>query len=78
MYTALTPRWANLIFACVAGLLAIVPFVAFYKGPQIRARSPLSKMLMAEEQRMIAEERGEGRESGEKGGEKGVSDGEKG
>lgn len=40
-----------------ATLLAAVPFVAFVWGPQIRARSRYSKMLMAQEREQLEKER---------------------
>lgn len=39
----------------VALLLGVVPFVAFWKGPEIRSRSKYSKILMAEEAKRVAE-----------------------
>ncbi len=59
MYEDLTPRWAIFIFGCFAALLALVPFVAFFKGPAIRARSKYSKELMREERERIEREQGE-------------------
>lgn len=56
MYVNLTPRWATFIFGCLAAALALVPFVAFYKGPQIRARSKYSRELMKEERERIQSE----------------------
>ncbi|RXK37531.1 hypothetical protein M231_05252 [Tremella mesenterica] len=49
IYEKLTPKWAIFLFGSIAAVLAIVPFVAFFYGPIIRARSPYSKLLMAEE-----------------------------
>ncbi|WVQ83221.1 hypothetical protein IAT38_005360 [Cryptococcus sp. DSM 104549] len=57
MYRALTPRWTIFIWGCVALVLAAVPFVAYYRGPMIRAHSPYSKILMREEQERIAKEK---------------------
>ena len=53
MYENLTPRWAIFLFGCIASVLAAVPFVAFWYGPQIRARSRYSKLLMAEEKERV-------------------------
>lgn len=55
MYITLSPRWAIFLMGLVAGILGIVPFVAFWKGPEIRARSRYSKILMQEERRRVAE-----------------------
>lgn len=52
MYENLTPHYASTLFGCLAAILAVVPFVAFRWGPQIRARSPMSRKLVAEEERM--------------------------
>ncbi|WRT64796.1 uncharacterized protein IL334_001730 [Kwoniella shivajii] len=57
MYDALTPKWTTFTWGCVALLLAAVPFVAFYFGPRLRARSKYSKQLMKEEQEKILREK---------------------
>ncbi|WVQ98033.1 hypothetical protein IAU59_005155 [Kwoniella sp. CBS 9459] len=57
MYDALTPRWTTFTWGCVALLLSAVPFVAYRYGPQIRARSKYSKILMQEEQERIARDK---------------------
>ncbi|WVW78489.1 hypothetical protein I302_100444 [Kwoniella bestiolae CBS 10118] len=57
MYDALTPKWTTFTWGCVALLLSAVPFVAFYFGPKIRARSKYSKILMKEEQERIMREK---------------------
>ncbi|WVR04612.1 hypothetical protein IAU60_001623 [Kwoniella sp. DSM 27419] len=62
MYDALTPRWTTFLWGCVALVLAGVPFAAFYFGPQIRARSKYSKILMREEQERIERERADSAE----------------
>ena len=41
---------------CIALLLAPIPFIAYFRGPWIRERSPYSKILMAEERRRIEAE----------------------
>lgn len=56
MYENLNPNWASTLFGCVAALLAVVPFIGFFYGPQIRARSKFSKLLL-EEERKAAEEK---------------------
>lgn len=40
---------------CIALILAAVPFVAFWKGPEIRRRSKYSRMLMEEERLRVEE-----------------------
>ncbi|GJJ11461.1 hypothetical protein Clacol_005694 [Clathrus columnatus] len=51
MYARLPFQWASTIFACLATLLAVIPFILFWKGPQIRARSQFAnKMLLRESQ----------------------------
>lgn len=54
MYDTLTPRWAIFLMGMVAGVLGVVPFIAYWKGPEIRARSPFSRILMAEEKARVA------------------------
>ena len=56
MFETLTPRWALFLMGCIGLLLAPVPFLAFYFGPQIRERSPYSKILMAEEKKRVEAE----------------------
>ena len=60
----MTPRWALVMMGGIATLLAVVPFVAFYKGPWIRAHSPYSKQLMAEEAARIEKEVDDARAAG--------------
>jgi len=45
MYNALGFQWASTLFGCIAVLLAAVPFVLFFWGPEIRKRSRFAKML---------------------------------
>lgn len=52
LYQNLTPRWGSFLFACLATLLAVVPFVAFFYGPEIRRRSKFAKALAVEEERL--------------------------
>lgn len=59
MYTTLTPRWAIFLMGIVAGVLGIVPFIAFWKGPEIRARSKYSKILMEQERRRVEQDQRE-------------------
>ena len=49
MYNQLTFRWASTLFGILASLLAIVPFVLFAYGPQIRARSRFARNLAQKE-----------------------------
>lgn len=57
MYTAITPRWTIFTWGVVALILAMVPFIAFYKGTVIRAHSKYSKILMREERERIEREK---------------------
>ncbi|WOO80564.1 Efflux pump atB [Vanrija pseudolonga] len=57
MFNRLTVRWSLVMMGGFATLLAAVPFVAFVWGPQIRARSRYSKMLMAQEREQLDKER---------------------
>lgn len=75
LYEALTPRWAIFLFGCLAGVLALVPFVAFYYGPRIRGRSKLSRQMMEEERREIERDHGVSRAVGGGDGEDGKGDG---
>jgi hypothetical protein len=58
MFDTLTPRWSLFMMGCIALLLAPVPYIAFFKGPWIRERSPYSKILMAEEKKRVELEAG--------------------
>jgi hypothetical protein len=58
MFVNITFRWSIFIFGCIAAVLAVVPFVAFFYGPQIRARSRYSKQLMEEERMRLGTEKG--------------------
>ena len=51
MFDTLTPRWALFLVGGIGLLLAPIPFLAYYFGPEIRNRSPYSKILMAEERK---------------------------
>lgn len=57
MFERMTPRWAIVMMASFAAVLALVPFVAFFYGPQIRARSKYSQVLMQQERDAIDAER---------------------
>ena len=46
------------MMGCIALLLAPVPYIAYFKGPYIRSRSPYSKILMAEEKKRVELEAG--------------------
>lgn len=50
MYEAMTVNWAATLFGCVAAVLAVTPFVGFFYGSKIRARSRYLKFLVQEEQ----------------------------
>ncbi|KAI0321592.1 major facilitator superfamily domain-containing protein [Amylostereum chailletii] len=46
MFDALTYKWGNTLFACVATLMAPIPFLLFFYGPEIRKRSTFSHRAM--------------------------------
>ncbi|KAI0687388.1 major facilitator superfamily domain-containing protein [Cytidiella melzeri] len=46
MYAKLTYHWANTMFAFFALAMAPVPFILFYKGPALRARSKFAKTVV--------------------------------
>ncbi|KAI0343343.1 MFS general substrate transporter [Trametopsis cervina] len=46
MYAKLTYHWANTMFAFFALAMAPVPFVLFYKGPALRARSKFASAVV--------------------------------
>lgn len=58
MFDTLTPRWSLFMMGCIAALLAPIPYIAFFKGPWIRERSPYSRILMAEEKKRVELEAG--------------------
>jgi hypothetical protein len=69
MYTRLTPKWASTLLGCIAVLMAPIPFVLFFWGPKIRARSRVAQTLRdaAEKERVEKEKQTsmKQRESGE-------------
>lgn len=46
MYDKLTYKWANTLFALLAVLMIPIPYVLFFKGPVIRARSKFASQVM--------------------------------
>jgi len=64
MFDTMTVRWAQVMMGAFAAVLALVPFVAFIYGPQIRARSKYSRLLMAQEREAIEKEREEREKQG--------------
>ncbi|WWC88263.1 uncharacterized protein L201_003170 [Kwoniella dendrophila CBS 6074] len=56
LFDTMTPRWGIFMIGCIALLLSPIPFIAYFKGPWIRERSPYSKILMAEEKKRIENE----------------------
>jgi hypothetical protein len=58
LYNNLTPRWGTTLFGCLATILAVIPFIAFFYGPKIRQHSAFAKAL-AEEERVRGEKLGE-------------------
>lgn len=57
LYNNLTPRWGTTLFGCLATILAVIPFIAFFYGPKIRQHSAFAKAL-AEEERVRGEKVG--------------------
>ncbi|PWN39586.1 MFS general substrate transporter [Ceraceosorus guamensis] len=49
MYRNLSPPIASTVLACISAFLGIAPFVLFFFGPHLRARSRIHKRLMREE-----------------------------
>jgi hypothetical protein len=45
LYDAIGADWASFLFGCIGLVLAVVPFVLFRWGPQIRARSRIVQQL---------------------------------
>jgi len=54
MYTRLTFRWASTLFGCLGAVLALVPFILFAYGPQIRAKSRFARSLQNQEEKIKA------------------------
>jgi hypothetical protein len=46
MYRAMNFRWASTLLGLFAGVLAPIPFVLFFWGPTIRARSKFARQLI--------------------------------
>ncbi|KAJ3715091.1 major facilitator superfamily domain-containing protein [Lentinula raphanica] len=46
MYAEMSYKWANTMFGCIACLLMPIPFILFFYGPRIRARSKFSRVVM--------------------------------
>jgi len=69
MYERLTPKWASTLLGCIAVLMAPIPFVLFFWGPKIRAKSRVAQTLskLAEKERTEREKEAttKQRESGE-------------
>lgn len=57
MFKGMTVRWALVLMGGIAALLALVPFIAYFYGPQIRERSPYSRELMRAEREALDAER---------------------
>ncbi|KAG8932743.1 hypothetical protein FRC02_000644 [Tulasnella sp. 418] len=50
MYNRLTYKWASSLFGFIAAALAVIPFVLFFWGPKIRARSRFARKMAALEE----------------------------
>ncbi|KAJ3477006.1 hypothetical protein NLI96_g10762 [Meripilus lineatus] len=46
MYARLTYKWANTLFGLIAALMIPIPFILFFKGPAIRAKSKFASQVM--------------------------------
>ncbi|KAI0306011.1 major facilitator superfamily domain-containing protein [Multifurca ochricompacta] len=46
MFAALTYKWGNVLFGCVALLMVPIPWILFHYGPAIRSRSKVSQRTM--------------------------------
>ncbi|RPD64471.1 MFS general substrate transporter [Lentinus tigrinus ALCF2SS1-7] len=46
MFDRLTYHWGNTLFACIATLMIPIPFVLYWKGPAIRARSKFASQVI--------------------------------
>lgn len=57
MFKDMSVRWALVMMGGVAAFLALVPFIAFFYGPQIRERSKYSRELMRAEREALDAER---------------------
>lgn len=57
MFERLTVRWALVMMGGIAAVLALVPFAAFFWGPQIRAKSKYSRLCMEQERAKLEHEK---------------------
>lgn len=57
MFKNMSVRWALVMMGCIAALLALVPFIAYFYGPLIRERSKYSRELMRAEREALDAER---------------------
>jgi len=46
MFNALSYKWANTLFGCLAVIMVPIPFILFFYGPAIRKRSKFSRAVM--------------------------------
>jgi len=46
MFARLTYHWANTLFALIATAMIPIPFILFFKGPEIRARSKFASQVI--------------------------------
>ncbi|KAH7908595.1 major facilitator superfamily domain-containing protein [Hygrophoropsis aurantiaca] len=49
MFSRLTYRWANMLFAIIATVMIPIPYILFLYGSKIRARSKFSRMVLEAE-----------------------------
>ncbi|KAG0698235.1 MFS general substrate transporter [Suillus ampliporus] len=50
MFARLTPKWSLTLFGCVAAALVPIPWVLFFYGSRIRARSKVSRKILEDEE----------------------------
>ncbi|KAI0700142.1 MFS general substrate transporter [Cerioporus squamosus] len=46
LFAKLTYHWGNTLFACIATLMIPIPFVLYWKGPAVRARSKFASQVV--------------------------------
>ncbi|EIM86546.1 MFS general substrate transporter [Stereum hirsutum FP-91666 SS1] len=46
MFAAMTYKWANTLFGCLAALMAPIPFILLFYGPKIREYSKFARQAM--------------------------------
>ncbi|KAJ7623750.1 MFS polyamine transporter [Roridomyces roridus] len=57
LFAALGYTWANTMFALIALVMTPIPFVLFFFGPRIRARSKFSRMVLERQEASAGKEK---------------------